>query len=111
MRLGVVGWGRGGRRGWRWGEGWLGGRGGDGVVWVGVSFVGMVLKADSGGLGSIVAVVVVSRARRGGRTVGGRWVRWEGGWRSSRRRGEMMDMMRYGCVSRRKEGRMTTVLD
>lgn len=50
----------------------------------------MVLKADSGGDGSVVVVVVVRRARRGRRNVGGRWEDLDNGWSSIRPRGELI---------------------
>ena len=45
---------------------------------VGVCFEGRWLKADSGGLGSVVVVDVVRWARRGRRKVGGRVTLAEG---------------------------------
>lgn len=80
----VVGWGR-----WWDVVGWVG-RGGDGVaVEVGGGLLGREVKADSGGLGSVVVVVIVRRARRGRgrREVGGWWESWEEGWSSARFRG------------------------
>lgn len=50
----------------------------------------MVLKADSWGDGSVVVVVVVRRARRGRRNVGGRWEDWDKDWSSIRPRGELI---------------------
>jgi len=91
-----VGGGRGERRVKRWGFGGLGGGRGDGRVVVGGVLVGRVLKADSGGLGSVVVVVVVRWAWSGRRKVGGRWETWVGGWSSARLKGELSmlrDMM------------------
>ena len=49
-----------------------GGGGGLGTELVGVCEVGVGLKDASGGLGSVVVVTVVRRARKGRRNVGGR---------------------------------------
>lgn len=48
------------------------------MEFVGVCEVGVWLKDASGGLGSVVVVTVVRRARRGRRNVGGREIDCDG---------------------------------